>query len=90
MAVSPVVTEVLPEGEMSSNDPAPTPTVAGIASEGTGIQGQPDTVADPDLVASSSEGDGVDGLIQGLIGVILVGVVGLVGFIGWNYMRNRQ
>jgi hypothetical protein len=88
-AVSPVVTEAIPEGEMSSNDPAATPTLAGgIASEG-GIQGQPDTVVDPDLVASSSEEDGVDGLIQGLIGVILVGVVGLVGFIGWNYMRNR-
>lgn len=86
-AVSPVATEVAPGGEMSSNNPAATPTLAGgivAAPEGTGINSVPDP-----LVQSSSEGDGVDGLIQGLIGVILVGVVGLVGFIGWNYMRNR-
>lgn len=90
-AVSPVATDVAPGGEMSSGGPAATPTLAGgdlTASEsgGTGLNGTPDTET---LVESSAEGDGLDGLIQGLIAVILVGVVGLGGFIGWNYMRNR-
>ncbi len=89
---SPLATEAVPEGEMSSGQPAPTPTLGGGLAESQGLQGTGINSVpgeeDP-IVASSSDGDGVDGLIQGLIGVILVGAVGLVGFIGWNYMRNR-
>jgi hypothetical protein len=87
-AVSPVVDGVAPTGEMSPNQPAPTPTLGGLAAAPVG--GGLDPVPEEPILATSSDGDGVDGLIQGLIGVILVGVVGLVGFIGWNAIRNRS
>jgi hypothetical protein len=88
VAVSPVVDGLAPSGEMSPNQPAPTPTLGGGLAASNGSGGAP--LPDEPIVATSSEGDGVDGLIQGLIGVILVGVVGLVGFIGWNAIRNRS
>jgi hypothetical protein len=71
-------------GAMSAPAPAATPTVLSVLAQ------QPPAPR-AELIAAEvdvGQGDAIDRMIQGLIGLILLAVVALLGFLGWTYVTQ--